>query len=77
MKSIRMILSALVILFAVLNFTNILDYNISMPLMMFFLGISNFMIAKDNFKNRKKNIVYLNLIAGCLLFIAAIIIAFI
>ncbi len=77
MKYIRIISVLLTVVFAILSFTNILNDDISMPLMMFFLGTTNFIMAKDNFKIEQKTTAYLNLIAGYVVFLIIIVVVFI
>ncbi len=76
MKYIRVISLLLTVVFAILSFTNILNDDISMPLMIFFLGTTNLIMAKDNFKVGQKNTAYLNLIAGCVVFLILIVVLF-
>ncbi len=55
MRVIKLIFSALAILFGVLGLTNVLIYDISLPLMFVFMGATMLITAKESFDKGKKN----------------------
>ncbi len=72
MKYIKLIPTLLMGIIVVLSFVGILADEYFMPLMLIFLGLSNFIIAYDTFKSNQKRTAYLNLAVGVFLYAAVI-----
>ena len=76
LKVLSIIASIIVIIFALLGITKVLDYDISMPIMMFSLGLVNLL----NFfilKNKSKQSAYFGLITAIFIFIVFIFVVFV
>ncbi len=69
MKIIKFSTAILAMIFAILSFTNLLPRNISMPLMMFFLGISEILIAIESFREGRKTTGYIMIAIAVFIFI--------
>ncbi len=59
MKKLKVVFSALVIVFAILGLTGVLDYDISQPVMFLCLGLTNLITSKEyHDKGDKKSAKY-------------------
>ncbi len=72
MKYIKIIVTLLGVLFAFLSLSDLLHDDISMPLMMVFLGMSEFILAKECFETNRKTMGFLTLGAGIFIYIITI-----
>ncbi len=76
MKTIKLITAILAMLFAILSLTNILNDDIAMPIMMFFLGISEVVISYEMFKSGRKSTGYIMAAIALFIFITIFVVLF-